>query len=419
MTIRFMHCSDLHIGFAQFGLDERFQDFGQAFSQIAHDALAKKVDYFLIAGDFFNKRSINSRTLNQAMQTLQQLQGGQIKVLAIEGNHDKAPYGEGDSWMRFLHDQGLIQLLQPEFAEGKLVLNDQCIVEFPGIRFIGLGYLGSMTQRRLLELKEQLKPSSHFTVLIMHAAVDRLLHLGGVARGALAGLEDVVDYVALGHVHERYELEDWIYNPGAPENWDLGEGGKEKGYYDVTLDGKRKSVIHLLSTPRPIYDLKLKVPEQATTESITDLCLKSLGAVWNSLGEAGLVRVTLIGQVEFNPLAIAQDVLIRELEKAFPIVYTEIVNQVSLKGQGQAEFGNHLSRGEIEEAVLRSLVKSCFGSEYASDPNFCQEAVQMGQELKTLSALGHTEGMLGLVTAWAKRLKGQEVHHEDLSAQAN
>lgn len=419
MSIRFLHCSDLHLGFSQFGLDERFKDFGRAFEYIADDALRNKVEYLIIAGDFFNKRSINSKTLSQAVQTFQKLQQGGTRVLAIEGNHDKAPYGEGDSWMRFLHEQGFIHLLQPEFAEGRLVLGESSIVQYPGIRFVGLGYLGSMTEKRLEELREQLKPSSAFTVLIVHAAVDRLLHFGGVPRGAFDGLEEVVDYVALGHIHERYELEDWIYNPGAPESWDLGEGGKEKGHYQVTVSSTGKTVAYVPSRPRPIYNVIVDLDDTVSYEEIPRRVLDYVRKSWDQQQEPGMVRVTLTGQVNFNPLSIMEGEIVQELGRALPLVHGEIVNQVRPKGQGNEDLSGQLSREQIEKVVLESLLETRFGTQFPQGDHFYGEAVEIAQELRNLSFSGDQDIMFELVTAWAKRLKAQEVAHEDLPATAS
>ena len=95
------------------------------------------------------------KTLSQAIAQLTRLKIAGIEVIAIEGNHDKVPYGEDDSWMSFLNDQGYFYLLGSCYDEqGKLILKEWSpespgnILVKDGIRFIGLGYLGSMTEKR-------------------------------------------------------------------------------------------------------------------------------------------------------------------------------------------------------------------------------------------------------------------------------
>ncbi len=51
----FIHVSDLHLGYAQYGLEARRQDFDNAFSEIVDKAIELKPDFMIIAGDLFIK----------------------------------------------------------------------------------------------------------------------------------------------------------------------------------------------------------------------------------------------------------------------------------------------------------------------------------------------------------------------------
>lgn len=416
MSISFLHCSDLHLGFTQFGLEERFADFGQAFREVAETAIAKQVQYLLIAGDIFNKRSINSRTLAQADQVFTLLKKAKITVIAIEGNHDKAPYGEGDSWLAYLRDRGDLQLLQPEFSNGSLVLNDHCVAEFPGIRIIGLGYMGSMTARRLQELQAQLQPSAKFTVLMLHAAVDMLYQLGGIKRADLDGLEGLVDYVALGHIHGRYELEDWIYNPGSPESWDLGEFKQEKGYYHVVIDSKDKQVNFLPSSPRPIYDLKLDLTDLPSPSKVAELCVHSLQEKWDPCKQDAMLRLVLRGEVPFNPLAISQTELLEALHSAFPLLQIEILNDTTLRGSKTPKLKeSQFNRAQIEALVLEDLLKRNFASYDLADQDFVQAGISTVQAVKELAIAGEQAELLTIIKNWTKKW-GKEVQGDEDSA---
>jgi len=41
--------------------------------------------------------------------------------------------------------------------------------------------------------------------------------VGEVTYEDLCQLKGVVDYLALGHYHSNYEIDDWAYNPGSPD----------------------------------------------------------------------------------------------------------------------------------------------------------------------------------------------------------
>lgn len=404
MTISFIHCSDLHLGYNQFGLEERFLDFGRTFSHIVNDAVAREVDYFLIAGDFFNKRTINSRTLLQAIDGLERLKGAGIEVIAIEGNHDKAPYEDRDSWMHFLGERGYIHLLKPTIRDGKLVLDSNNVLCFPKIRFVGLGYFGSMTERRLKELSELLNPSEDFTVLLLHSAADRLLHLGGVPFEAFAGLEGVVDYAAMGHVHERYEIDDWIYNPGAPECWDLGEAHKEKGYYHVVISNGEKTVEHIPSIRRPICDIELDLSGTFTLEQVYDKCLQAVLEGGAESDDGVIIRLVIYGQVTFNPLTIDQARLAEEIHNAVSPVHVEIINQTIQEGYDFDSFDAKLDRAVLEERVLKGLASSYFSSRFEIDDRFLDEIVHAARSIKALAISNDEQGMTDAVQALAKEL---------------
>ena len=47
---------DLHLGYAQYGLEARRQDFDNAFSELVDKTLELKPDFMIIAGDLFTKQ---------------------------------------------------------------------------------------------------------------------------------------------------------------------------------------------------------------------------------------------------------------------------------------------------------------------------------------------------------------------------
>ena len=70
MRVRFLHMADCHLGYRQYNLRERFNDFGRAFHHVIDVAIREKVDFVLLAGDLFHKRAIDALTLNQAIAAL-------------------------------------------------------------------------------------------------------------------------------------------------------------------------------------------------------------------------------------------------------------------------------------------------------------------------------------------------------------
>ena len=61
MRASFIHVADMHLGYEQYGVRERFNDFSRAFWDIMQEALHRQVDFVVIAGDLFNKRAIDAQ----------------------------------------------------------------------------------------------------------------------------------------------------------------------------------------------------------------------------------------------------------------------------------------------------------------------------------------------------------------------
>ena len=91
MQARFLHLADCHLGKWQYNHRERYNDFGRAFFHILDEAIRQQVDFVILAGDLFEKRSIDALTLNQAMRGLEKLKARNIPCLAIvEPKHSDA-----------------------------------------------------------------------------------------------------------------------------------------------------------------------------------------------------------------------------------------------------------------------------------------------------------------------------------------
>jgi exonuclease SbcD len=122
MRARFLHMADCHLGYRQYNLKERFNDFGRAFHHVINVAIEQKVDFVLLAGDLFHKRAIDALTLNQAIHALERLRDARIPCIAVQGNHEHMYYDDYIGWMDFLNLRRYIVLLDAEYTEGKPAL---------------------------------------------------------------------------------------------------------------------------------------------------------------------------------------------------------------------------------------------------------------------------------------------------------
>ncbi|MBX3051769.1 MAG: exonuclease SbcCD subunit D [Caldilineaceae bacterium] len=252
MRARFLHLADCHLGYRQYGRNERFNDFSKAFYAVIDVAVAEKVDFVVLAGDLFQKRSIDALTLSHAMRGLEKLQKAGIPCLAVEGNHELAYFNESIGWMRFLAERDLLVLLDTTFESGKPLLepytrrNGAYLDVKPGLRVYGLRYYGSATASAVANIGAALDEADNsgieYTIFIAHTGIEGVLagEAGGLTHRELAPLRPHIDYLALGHVHKPFDFDGWIYNPGSPETCSMTEAAwPQRGYYLVDVDTQK------------------------------------------------------------------------------------------------------------------------------------------------------------------------------------
>lgn len=249
--MRFLHCADIHLGYQQYNHKERFNDFGRAFYAVIDQAIAQNVDFVILAGDLFHKRSIDALSLNQAMRGLEKLAAKNIPCIAVEGNHERSYYEETIGWMKFLALQDLLILLDAEFTDHKPQLRawdpkrrqGSYIDLAGGVRVHGLRYYGSGTVIAVNAYAEALSqletPPALYNIFVAHAGVEGQLEekAGGLSLRQWAPLRPHIDYVALGHFHKPFQIDRWMYNPGSPENCSISEAEwTERGYLLAEID---------------------------------------------------------------------------------------------------------------------------------------------------------------------------------------
>ena len=284
--VRFVHIADVHLGISQYNLKERFIDFGRAFKDAIDFGLNNNVDFFLIAGDLFEDKSIDPDTLLQAEKILRIPQEKGVPVFVCEGNHDSRYYGKRFSWLEYLSQAGMIRLLCPEV--GELVPWDDKEKSgsyfegfFSGqkVRIYGFGYLGASTRKRLNEFSDKIIRDDAVNIAMLHIGLEGYINRmsGTIEREALSVLNDRVDYLALGHIHKQYKDDDagWIFNPGSLENWSLDETRYPHGLYLVSIekneDGRPEinaEFVDWKSHRRPFYVWRIDVGGAVSPEDV-------------------------------------------------------------------------------------------------------------------------------------------------------
>jgi len=85
---RVIHTGDTHIGYQQYHVPERRQDFLAAFRSVARDAIDDDVAAVVHAGDLFHDRRPTLSDIMGTLDVLEELAAADIPFLAVVGNHE-------------------------------------------------------------------------------------------------------------------------------------------------------------------------------------------------------------------------------------------------------------------------------------------------------------------------------------------
>jgi DNA repair exonuclease SbcCD nuclease subunit len=439
MRARFVHTADNHLGYEQYGVKERFNDFARAFQAVVDEAVARRADVFLVAGDLFNKRAIDALTLIQAQEALQRLKAAGIPAVAIEGNHDRSYYRDGVSWLQFLCWEGLLHLLNPVVREGVPVLapwDRQAMrgayidLKEGALRVYGLPWYGAGTARVMEQFARELARARadedaagvEYRVLVLHTGVDGILpQLHGLpTRQQFEPLRGLVDYVALGHVHKPYAIDDWLYNPGSTETWGAEESAWERGYYYVGVDtgapagAPRHSAQLLINPRRPFVRLAFRVDGLPDPAALYDrferFCRRQAEEqVADPAGgprSAPVVDVALTGVLGFDNSGVERARLEECVERYFRPLVARVHDNTrdteydpDADGDGEGDGRDRTTWHELERRIFQDLL--------ARDARYLPEASRWATTLTELKQMALSDEEPAAIVTRLREARGR------------
>ena len=373
---KFLHISDVHLGFDRYDSKQRTLDFFYALQDVfAKYAIGEAVDFVIIGGDLFEHRNIKPAILNQAQICLRSLQEANIPVLAIEGNHDNAPFGTKSSWLRYLSDWGLLKLLEPgnvgagepfyshwdeETQKGGYIDLD-C-----GVRVLGSNWYGAAAPRAIEQIAEalgELPPAPGPAILLFHHGLEGQIarYSGALRYGEVLPLKKAgIDYLALGHIHKNYSEEDWIFNPGSLEANNVEESQFMRGAYLVEINGdgvraELKTDYH----QRPIRRLQLKMRTQDEIETVQTEAIALITQAIQSRSiipdQQPIVELRITGTVGFDRLELDTRALQQQLQEQSNALIFLLRYDVE-EAAYASPIADEASRLEVEQEIFIDLL---------------------------------------------------------------
>ena len=369
--MRFLHIADIHLGYQQYGLIERFNDFSDAYLHLIQAAIHHRVDFVLLAGDFFQKRVVDPMAMRVAVAGLEELLTARIPVLAVEGNHERAPYGDQFSWVDFLDALGYLCLLNYNPQKGLRRYDEDggAYLDLPeGVRVYGMKHYGAATRQVFESFAADITEADHrdvrYTILMTHAGVEgQMSHVGGASFDELSPLRTHIDYLALGHFHKPFCIDDWCYNPGSPETWSMDEvEWPERGYYlvDILPTRNPKHRAQLVAPPRrPFHRFTLAVDTFTTPNSVYDAVRALISREDRRVvrNPQPIIELTLTGILPFSRYDLELDYVQGLLAEAWsPLGPPHVVNR-AVPAEFEIDVDSQASRGELEEAIVQGLLE--------------------------------------------------------------
>jgi len=333
----FIHAADLHLGYAQYGLEVRREDFDRAFKELVDKTLELKPDFVIIAGDLFHQARPSNITLENAIRNFNRLREAGIPVLTVDGSHDSAPNSITGTIMNPLDSAGLIYHLPRH--EGACWRKADCCYVYgvPNYRN------RHRTEEALPVFIEENRPSpdpSLFNIFVFHMALDlpdiKPPYIEAEAAPEL--IPDGFDYYAGGHVHTPYAgkfKNGLLVYSGCTETTDYVEARNKKGIYYVKVneEGAVSPELIEFESSREFeileQDFTGTVPSKITEQSIqmvksvdkegvvVILVLKGILPVGATRTEVDVARIRAAGE---KALLVHPVMLLRESEVSEEIV---------------------------------------------------------------------------------------------------
>ena len=232
--MRFVHISDTHLGYSQYGLSERKKDFFDAFSEAVDFAINNRVDFIIHSGDFFHTSRPSNQTFLEGIELLKRLKDANIPMFVISGNHDRGSQVKDISPLSILEPVGL-----------KVV--DTGFTEHEGVFIGGLKYISKAGLKQIKSIRNILEKylenlKDGFKILMLHQEFSPFFPSSELYMDR--EIPEGFDYVGIGHYHVKQEPKiingATVVYPGSTEftAYNQRESEVEKGFYSVEVSGK-------------------------------------------------------------------------------------------------------------------------------------------------------------------------------------
>jgi exonuclease SbcD len=253
-----VHVADTHLGFSAYrkvceddsqyrGLNQREVDTYRSFEAFIDKVLDLRPDVVLHSGDLFDTVRPSNRALSFALEQFVRLSDAGIPTVIIAGNHSTPRLREtGSAFRLFEHLKGIYPVYRGAYE--RITIGDLTIHAVPHSE--GDGF------KEQLPLIERC-PETKYNVAMLHAGIvgfsEFRMNEFNEQLVESCYLKEDLDYIALGHFHQMYNVTKNACYAGSTEHFSFAEAGQPKGFFHIDLGSGKREFIELPT--RPMIDL--------------------------------------------------------------------------------------------------------------------------------------------------------------------
>lgn len=349
--MRIAHISDTHLGCRQYGLQEREEDFKNAFIRAFERIIELRPDLVIHTGDLFDYSHPPTRALKTAMEVLSKVSEKRIPVFILPGTHDlpkTASMAESPTsiltYIDGVYDFGLME--KQNFTVTQKV--DGKTLTLCGIPF-------SIDPSKLKEHIKRIKAPRGNSILLFHEGLKEIFPEFEIS---LKDLPGGFDYYGIGHIHKRMEFKHPktgapICLPGSLEVTDFTDAGQDKGFNLVEMNGKEVDVEFVkLPICRPFIDLP---PVDCTDKNPEAIVAEVISLIKKHTKEGCVARLNLTGKLALGKIAAINFVEIEKYAtqeaKLLHLEYNNQIEPIELKGQKIGEIRIESPEREVKKFI--------------------------------------------------------------------
>jgi exonuclease SbcD len=237
------HISDIHLGYAQFNLQEREEDLYELFEESIDKSIQEHVEAIIFAGDIFHNPKPNGSAIIKLAHELKKLKEKSIPVYFILGEHDISRINDVPVPFLF-HNLGLAKRLRPDTP---IKMKDLLIYGFNKQRRSNIDNGLLKPFKELEKIIQSYENKRLKKILVLHQGLSDFNRFAGeiFANNLPVGF----NYYAMGHYHDHIqknfpELDNSLV--AYPGSLDLGHNESisevEKGFLLVDLSTSPENV---------------------------------------------------------------------------------------------------------------------------------------------------------------------------------